>query len=156
LSSRADPDELLRSLGSRPLPESLGVPYLLFRRTGSLLYTAGQIARNGDQLVAQGKLGADVSLEQGRICARQTAINTLLVVVEALGTLRAIASTIKLTVFVASAPDFTEHPAVANAASELMIEVLGPGGQHARSAIGVATLPRDTPVELEAIFEVAE
>lgn len=124
-------------------------------RSGSLLYTSGQIARDGEELLATGRLGDGVSLDEGRRCARQAAINTLLVVVEALGSLRAVRATLKLTVFVASAPEFTEQPAVANAASELMVEVLGSAGEHARSAIGVTTLPRATPVELEAIFEVA-
>jgi enamine deaminase RidA (YjgF/YER057c/UK114 family) len=72
-----------------------------------------------------------------------------------LGSLDAIRGTLKITVFVASAPGFTEQPAVANAASEIFIQVLGEAGAHARSAIGVASLPRDTPVELEAVFDVA-
>jgi enamine deaminase RidA (YjgF/YER057c/UK114 family) len=141
-------------LGSKPLPESSGAPYRPWRRIGSLLYTSGQIARDGDELVARGKLGDTVSVEQGRACARQTAINTLLAAQAALGTLDAVRSMVKITVFVASTADFAQQPLVANAASEIFNEVLGEAGAHARSAIGVASLPQDTPVELEAIFEV--
>jgi enamine deaminase RidA (YjgF/YER057c/UK114 family) len=141
-------------LGSKPLAESSGAPYRPWRRIGSLLYTSGQIARDCDELVARGKLGDAVSVEQGRACARQTAINTLLAAQAALGTLDAVRGMVKITVFVASTADFAQQPLVANAASEIFNEVLGEAGAHARSAIGVASLPQDAPVELEAIFEV--
>jgi enamine deaminase RidA (YjgF/YER057c/UK114 family) len=93
-------------------------------------------------------------VEQGLACARQTAINTLLAAQAALGSLDAVRGMVKITVFVASTADFAQQPLVANAASEIFNEVLGEAGAHARSAIGVASLPQDTPVELEAIFEV--
>jgi enamine deaminase RidA (YjgF/YER057c/UK114 family) len=97
-----------------------------------------------------------VSIEIGQACARQCAVNTLRVAQAHLGSLDRVQRTLKLTVFVASTPDFRDQPAVANAASAVFREVLGEAGAHARSAIGVASLPLGTPVELEAVFELAE
>jgi enamine deaminase RidA (YjgF/YER057c/UK114 family) len=153
-STASSPDDRLRGLGSNPLVASAGAPYRPWRRIGSTLYTSGQIARDGGELVAKGKLGETVSLEQGQACARQTAINTLLTAQAALGTLDAVRALVKITVFVASTAEFTQQPLVANAASDVFNQVLGETGAHARSAIGVASLPQGTPVELEAIFEV--
>jgi enamine deaminase RidA (YjgF/YER057c/UK114 family) len=154
MSTPGSRDARLEALGSRPILQNADAPYVGWRRVGDLLYTSGQIARDGDELVARGLLGAGVSHDEGRACARQTAINTLLATQVALGTLDAVASVAKITVFVASTPDFTDQPQIANAASEVLTAVLGAAGAHARSAIGVASLPLGTPVELEAIFEV--
>jgi enamine deaminase RidA (YjgF/YER057c/UK114 family) len=154
-SAATSPDDRLRGLGSNPLVTTPGAAYRPWRRIGSTLYVSGQIARDGSELLAQGRLGDAVSVERGQACARQTAINTLLAAQAALGTLDAVGALAKITVFVASTAEFTQQPLVANAASEVFNEVLGEIGAHARSAIGVASLPQGTPVELEAIFEVA-
>lgn len=123
-------------------------------RTGNLIYTAGQLpARNGE-MVATGKLGAGVSEEQGYDCARQCALNALAAIKAEIGSLDAIRRVVKVVVFVASTPDFTAQPKVANGASEFLGEVFGDAGRHARSAVGVSVLPLDVPVEVELVVEV--
>jgi enamine deaminase RidA (YjgF/YER057c/UK114 family) len=123
-------------------------------RTGNLLVTAGQVAVADGAPVAHGKLGADVDLDTGRRCARQCALNVVAQLRAELGELGRVRRVVKLTVFVASVPSFTEQHLVANGASELMAEVFGEAGRHARSAVGVPALPTDSPVEVEAIVEV--
>jgi enamine deaminase RidA (YjgF/YER057c/UK114 family) len=123
-------------------------------RTGNLLITAGQVAIADGTPVAQGKLGAGVDLDTGRRCARQCALNVLAQLRAELGELDRVRRVVKLTVFVASASSFTDQHLVANGASELMAEVFGEAGRHARSAVGVPALPTDSPVEVEAIVEV--
>jgi enamine deaminase RidA (YjgF/YER057c/UK114 family) len=129
--------------------------YAPFAQAGSLLFTAGQIAVADGSLVATGRLGAEVDLETGQACARQCAINVLAQLKAALGDLSRVRRVVKLTVFVASDPSFSDQHLVANGASELMGQVFGDAGQHARSAVGATALPRGTPVEVEAIVEVA-
>jgi enamine deaminase RidA (YjgF/YER057c/UK114 family) len=124
-------------------------------RSGNLLFTAGQVASAEGLLLATGKLGAQVDLETGRRCARQCAINVLAQLRAELGDLGRVRRVVKLTVFVASDPAFTEQHVVANGASELMIAVFGDAGRHARSAVAAPVLPTDSPVEVEAIVEVA-
>jgi enamine deaminase RidA (YjgF/YER057c/UK114 family) len=122
---------------------------------GDLAFTSGQIAVDGDNgLIATGKVGAEVDVETARACARQCAINVLAQLQDTLGGLERIERVVKLTVFVASAPSFTQQSAVANGASELIIDVLGEAGAHTRSAIGVAALPFDSPVEVEATVQL--
>ena len=123
---------------------------------GAIEFISGQVPHQQGQLLAQGRLGEDVSLEQGRECARQCAQNLLDAIVEAHGSLDAVAQVLKLTVFIASASTFTEQPDVANAASRLFVDALGPRGEHARSAIGVAALPLGAPVEVEAIVALRQ
>lgn len=150
------PEQRLAALGltlpEAPRPAAAYVPVV---RTGDLLYTAGQVAADAGTLVASGRVGAEVDLDTARACARQCALNVVAQLAAELGDLGRVARVVKLTVFVASAEDFTEQHLVANGASELVAQVFGYRGLHARSAVGVARLPLDSPVEVEAIVEVA-
>jgi enamine deaminase RidA (YjgF/YER057c/UK114 family) len=149
----ATADDRLRALANNPL--EAGPPaFLPAVQTGSLLFTSGQVARDGEDMVARGVVGAGVTVEQGQACARQCAVNALLVAQRQLGSLARVNKVVKLTIFVASAPDFFEQPSVGNAASAVFRDVLGDAGSHARSAVGMASLPLGSPVELEAIFEL--
>ncbi|HEY3716562.1 MAG TPA: RidA family protein [Jatrophihabitantaceae bacterium] len=122
-------------------------------RTGSLVYTAGQLPLDGGELAATGKVGAEVSPEQAAGLARTCALNGLAAVHSLVG-LDSVVRVVKVVGFVASAPEFTGQPLVVNGASELLGQVFGDAGAHARSAVGVAVLPRDAPVEVELIVEV--
>ena len=151
----ATPEERLGELGIElPAPPPPAAAYVPFVRTGSLVLTSGQVAVGPDGLIAQGIVGADVDLDTAVACARQCAINVLAQVKAAVGDLSNVERVVKLTVFVASAPSFTEQHLVANGASELLAEVFGDAGRHARSAVGAPSLPTNTPVEVEAIVEV--
>jgi enamine deaminase RidA (YjgF/YER057c/UK114 family) len=123
-------------------------PYVV---VGDTVYTSGQIATRDGKLVAAGVLGVEVDVEGGQQAARACALNVLAQLDAAAGSLDRIARLVKITVFVASAPTFTQQPQVADGASRLLIDVLGDAGRHARSAIGVASLPLATPVEVEAV-----
>ncbi len=135
------------------MPKPLGsyVPSLI---SGNLLYTSGQLPLIDGKLMHTGKLGSEVTLEEGRLCARRCAINALAVAKAQLGGLDRIGRVIKITGYVASATGFTGQPGVLNGASDLMVEVLGEAGRHVRVAVGVAVLPLDAPVEIEFVFEV--
>jgi enamine deaminase RidA (YjgF/YER057c/UK114 family) len=124
-------------------------------RTGSYVYVSGQLPLVDGKLQATGKVGASVSVEEAAALARICALNGLAAAAGAAGGLDAIARLVKVTCFVASDPSFTGQAQVANGASEFLIEVLGEAGRHARSAVGMAVLPLDTPVEVELIAEVA-
>lgn len=128
--------------------------YVPFIRYGSLLQTSGQLPLDAGRIAVAGKLGADVSLEDGQRAARFCAINILAQAKSALGDLESIGRLLKLTVFVASAADFTDQHKVANGASDFLVEILGDRGRHARSAVGVPALPLNAAVEIEALFEV--
>jgi len=123
-------------------------------RSGQHVHTSGQLPMREGSLVATGKVGADVTPEQAVECAQQCALNALAAVRAVVGELAAVKRVVKVVVFVASAPDFTGQPAVANGVSELLGEVFGDAGVHARSAVGVAVLPLDAPVEVEMVVEV--
>ncbi|MGE3287831.1 MAG: RidA family protein [Pseudonocardia sp.] len=127
--------------------------YLPARRSGSLVFTAGQLPLVEGSLVATGKVGAAVDPEQARQLARQCALNAL-AAVHALVGIDSVVGVVKVVGFVASAPGFTGQPGVLNGASELFAEVFGDAGRHARSAVGVAELPLDAPVEVEIVVEV--
>lgn len=130
--------------------------YVGFVRTGNLLIVSGQVCYGQDgKLVAKGKLGAGVSVDQGSAAARACAINLLAQVKAALGDLDKVARVVRLGGFVNSTPDFLEGPKVLNGASDLMVEAFGDKGRHARTTVGVAVLPSDAAVEVDAIFEVA-
>jgi enamine deaminase RidA (YjgF/YER057c/UK114 family) len=139
------------TLPDPPAAVSAFAPYV---RSGSTVYVSGQIALRGGQLVTKGRLGADVDIADGQAAARMCALNVLAQLNAAAGSLSAIARLVKIAVFVASTPDFTSQPQVADGVSRLILEVLGEAGAHARSAIGVAALPLETPVEVEAIAEL--
>ncbi|MFL0239751.1 MULTISPECIES: RidA family protein [Mycobacteriaceae] len=122
-------------------------------RTGNLVYTSGQLPMQGGQLPAEGKVGGEVSAEDGKALARICGLNAL-AAVHALVGIDSVVRIVKVVGFVASAPGFNGQPAVINGASELMGEVFGPAGAHARSAVGVSELPLNAPVEVELIVEV--
>jgi enamine deaminase RidA (YjgF/YER057c/UK114 family) len=122
-------------------------------RTGNLVYTAGQLPMQGGKLAQTGKVGAGVSPEEGKALARICALNALAAVNSVAG-IDAVTRVVKVVGFVASAPGFNGQPTVINGASELLGEVFGDKGAHARSAVGVAELPLDAPVEVELIVEV--
>lgn len=151
----SDPEARLAELGlilpgvAQPLAD-----YVPAVRTGNLVYTAGQLPGVEGVMLATGKLGAEVSEAQGYDCARQCALNALAAIKAEIGDLATIKRVVKAVVFVASTPDFTAQPKVANGASELLGAVFGEIGKHARSAVGVASLPLDVPVEVELIVEV--
>lgn len=122
-------------------------------RTGHLVYTAGQLPFDAGKLARTGKVGVDVSPEDGKALARICALNGL-AAVDALVGLDAVTQVVKVVGFVASAPGFHGQPNVVNGASDLLAEVFGESGAHARSAVGVSELPMDAPVEVELIVEV--
>ncbi|MFM9135700.1 MAG: RidA family protein [bacterium] len=124
--------------------------------SGRYAYTSGQLPMRAGELVAVGIVGAGVDADTAKECARQCAINVLAAAQLALGDLDRIVRVVKVVGFVASTPDFTGQPAVVNGASELFLDVFGDAGRHARSAVGVASLPLGVPVEVEAVFEVAD
>jgi enamine deaminase RidA (YjgF/YER057c/UK114 family) len=123
-------------------------------RSGRYVYTAGQVPFVDGKLPLAGKVGAEVTPEQAKDLARTCALNALAAVASVAGGLDRVARVVKVTGFVASAPDFTGQPGVLNGASELLGEVFGDKGVHARSAVGVAVLPLDAPVEVEIQVEL--
>jgi enamine deaminase RidA (YjgF/YER057c/UK114 family) len=123
--------------------------------TGHLLFTAGQLPWVNGELPATGKVGAEVTPEVAKDLARNCVLNGLAAAKAAIGSLDRIQRVVKVVGFVASDPKFTGQPGVINGASELLGEIFGEAGEHARSAVGVAVLPLDTPVEVEFIFEFA-
>jgi enamine deaminase RidA (YjgF/YER057c/UK114 family) len=127
--------------------------YVPARRSGSFVFTSGQLPMVDGALPRTGKVGAEVSAEDGTALARTAALNAL-AAVHALVGLETVVGVVKVVGFVASTPDFTGHPAVVNGASLLLGEVFGDAGAHARSAVGVASLPLDSPVEIELVVEV--
>jgi enamine deaminase RidA (YjgF/YER057c/UK114 family) len=127
--------------------------YIPAVRSGAHVFTSGQLPMRSGELVTTGKVGADVTPEEALECAQQCALNAL-AAIDAEVPLEQVTRIVKLVVFVASAPDFTGQPGVANGASELVGHVFGDAGRHARSAVGVAVLPLDAPVEVEMTVEV--
>lgn len=128
--------------------------YLPAVRSGNHVWTSGQLPTIDGELPAIGKVGGQVTADQGRELARTCALNAL-AAIDALVGLDSVVRVVKVVGFVASVPDFTGQPGVVNGASELFAEVFGEAGQHARSAVGVAALPLDAPVEVEVLVEVA-
>jgi enamine deaminase RidA (YjgF/YER057c/UK114 family) len=149
------PDERLAALGLTlpPVVPPLAA-YVPAVRSGNTVYTAGQLPMADGQLVSAGKVGAEVGAAEAAALARTCALNALAAAASAAGGISAISRVVKLTGFVASAPDFTGQPQVVNGASELLLEIFGEAGRHARSAVGVAVLPLNAPVEIELIVEV--
>ena len=149
------PGERLRELGlTLPTVAAPAGAYVPARRSGALVFTAGQVPFVDGVLAATGKVGAEVTPEQGYELARTCTLNALAAVDELVG-LDAVVGVIKVVGFVASAPGFTGQPGVVNGASELLGAVFGEAGRHARSAVGVAELPLGAPVEVELVVEVA-
>jgi enamine deaminase RidA (YjgF/YER057c/UK114 family) len=149
------PSERLAELGlTLPAVAAPLAAYVPAVRTGNLVYSSGQLPTVDGQLVAVGRVGAEVTAELGADCARVAVLNGLAAVAAEAGGLDAVIRVVKVVVFVASTPDFTSHPQVGNGASQLLAEIFGTAGEHARSAVGVASLPLDAPVEVELIVEV--
>jgi enamine deaminase RidA (YjgF/YER057c/UK114 family) len=149
------PEERLQELGvSLPSPAVPVAAYVPCVRTGNLVYVSGQVPTVDGRPSHLGRLGDEVTLEDGRAAARICAVNLLAALKAELGELAGVRRVVKVTGFVASTPDFTDHPKVINAASELFGEVFGDAGRHARAAVGVAALPLGVPVEVEAVVEV--
>ena len=149
------PSQRLGDLGlSLPAVARPLAAYVPAVRFADLVYTAGQLPLVDGRLQAVGKVGADVSVDEAVQCARIAALNGLAAVADLAGDLDVITRIVKVTVFVASAPGFTEQPLIANGASGLIGEIFGDSGRHARSAVGVAVLPLDAPVEVELVVGV--
>jgi enamine deaminase RidA (YjgF/YER057c/UK114 family) len=149
------PEERLAELGlTLPPVATPAGSYVPALRTGMLVYTAGQLPLADGKLLATGKVGEAVTAEEAVTLARACALNALAAAAASAGGLSAITRIVKVTGFVASAPGFTGQPQVVNGASDLLTEVFGEAGRHARSAVGVAVLPMDAPVEVELIAEV--
>jgi len=125
-------------------------------RSGNQVFTAGQLPMRDGALITTGKVGDGVTPEQAAECARQCALNAIAAVKSVVGDLEKVVRVVKVVAFVASTPDFTGQPGVANGASELLAAAFGDAGIHARSAVGVPVLPLDAPVEVEILVEVAD
>ena len=150
------PEERLAELGlSVPEVAKPVAVYVPAVRSGAHIYTSGQLPMRDGELMMTGKVGAEVSSEQAVECARQCALNAIAAVRAEVGELSAVVRVVKVVVFVACAPDFTGQPGIANGASELLGDVFGDAGRHARSAVGVPVLPLDAPVEVEMTVEVS-
>jgi enamine deaminase RidA (YjgF/YER057c/UK114 family) len=150
------PEERLTEIGlSVPEVAKPVAAYVPAVRTGNHIYTSGQLPMRSGELITAGKVGAGVSPEEAYACAQQCALNALAAVRSVVGELSAVVRVVKVVAFVASAPDFTGQAGVANGASELIGQVFADAGRHARSAVGVAVLPLDAPVEVELVVEVS-
>ncbi|MEG0471676.1 MAG: RidA family protein [Solibacillus sp.] len=146
------PEDRLQELGIElGHPRSAVGNYVSCVRTGNLLFTSGQ---GVDQF--HGKLGVELSVEEGYEACRQSMINLLTVLKHELGELSKVKRVVKILGMVNSAPDFTQQPKVMNGASDLLVEVFGEKGKHARSAVGMAQLPNNTAIEIEMIVEIEE
>jgi enamine deaminase RidA (YjgF/YER057c/UK114 family) len=149
------PEERLASLGLEvPAVAKPVAVYVPAVRSGDHVFTSGQLPMRSGELIATGKVGGEVSAEEAVECARQCALNALAAIRAEVGELANVKRVVKVVAFVASTPDFTGQPGVANGVSELLGEVFGDAGVHARSAVGVPVLPLDAPVEVEMVVEV--
>jgi len=147
----------LKEMGfSLPPPPPQGGNYIPAYRTGNLVFLAGVVSRRADGSAVTGKLGRDLTVEQGYEAARLCALNSLANLKEAIGDLDRVVHFVKVLGMVNSEPDFDSPPAVINGFSDLLVDAFGERGRHARSAVGMATLPRGVAVEVEAIVEVEE
>lgn len=152
-----NPEEKLKSLGIElpAAPKPLG-SYVPFVKTGNLVYLSGMLPLREGKLIKTGKVGESVTLEEAAECARTATVNALALLRAAIGSLDRVKQCVKINGTVASAPHFTDQPKVVNGASDLIFEVFGEAGLHARAAVGVNVLPLDSPVEIEFIFEVRD
>jgi enamine deaminase RidA (YjgF/YER057c/UK114 family) len=148
-------EQRLKDLGiTLPPPRPPAFGYVPVVVENGLAWVSGQLPWTADGLMAKGRLGAEVDVETGRAVARCCLLNGLAVLREALGTLDRVRRMVKVVGFVSSAPGFYEQPAVLDGASRAIAEIFGEAGPHARSAVGVAALPRDVPVEVEFVAAV--
>lgn len=149
------PEEKLKSLGVElsEAPKPLG-SYVSCVQSGNLLFLSGILPLRQGKLKKIGRVGESVSLEEAQEDAKQIVINALSIIKSQTGDLKKIKRCIKMTGYVSSAPDFTDQPKILNAASDLLFEIFGEAGRHSRAAIGVNTLPLNSPLEIEFIFEI--
>ncbi len=150
-------DQRLNELGvTLPPPGSPAGNYIPFVKSGHLVFISGQLPRLDGKITRTGKLGRDVSVDDGKAAARVCAINLIAhLKVACGGELERVVRCVRLSGFVNSDPAFTDHPQVVNGASDFMVEVFGDNGRHARTAVGVAALPANAAVEVEGIFEIS-
>jgi enamine deaminase RidA (YjgF/YER057c/UK114 family) len=149
-------EDLLAQLGIRlPHPVAPLASYVPVRISGDHAYVAGQVPLEDGTILSIGKLGAEVSIEQGQEATRRCVLQALAALRAALGSLDRVKGIVRVDVFVASAPGFTDQPAVANGASDLLVEIFGEEGRHARAAVGVSELPRGASVEVALIARIA-
>jgi enamine deaminase RidA (YjgF/YER057c/UK114 family) len=149
------PEERLAELGlAVPEVAKPVAAYVPAVRSRDHVFTSGQLPMVEGQLITTGKVGGEVTAEEAVECARQCALNALAAIRAEVGELSSVKRVVKVVAFVASTPDFTGQPGVANGVSELLGEVFGEAGRHARSAVGVPVLPLDAPVEVELVVEV--
>lgn len=151
----SSPENRLKELGI-VLPEAprpLG-SYVPCAGTGNLLFLSGILPLKAGKLIRTGKLGESVSIEEAREDAKQIVINAISILKSSLGSLDRVIRCIKLSGYVASAPEFTRQPDVLNAASDFLIDIFGDIGRHARVAVGVAVLPLNSPLEIDFVFEI--
>jgi enamine deaminase RidA (YjgF/YER057c/UK114 family) len=152
-----DPYRELAALGLKlPDPAKPVANYVPFYRAGSLLYLSGQGPRDAQGAYAKGKVGASVDVETAYGHARLVGLNLLSVMQMALGDLKRVGHIVKVLGMVNAAPDFTRHPEVINGCSDLLVAVFGDAGRHARSAVGMGSLPNGMTVEIEVIVEVTQ
>jgi enamine deaminase RidA (YjgF/YER057c/UK114 family) len=151
----AHPEENLAELGlSVPEVAKPVAVYVPAVRSGSHVFTSGQLPMRSGELMTTGKVGGEVTIEEAVACAQQCGLNAIAAVKAEVGDLANVKRIVKVVCFVASTPDFTGQPQVANGVSELLGKVFGDAGVHARSAVGVTALPLDAPVEVELVVEI--
>jgi enamine deaminase RidA (YjgF/YER057c/UK114 family) len=143
--------ELKLSLPDAPKPVAAYIPA---KQTGNLVFTAGQLPMVNGELISKGLLGQDVEIDEANKAARISTLNALAAIKGVIGDLDRIKQIVRVVGYVASVPTFTQQPAVVNGASELLLEIFGENGKHARSAVGMAVLPLNASVEIELTVEV--
>ena len=149
-------EQRLKDLGiTLPVPAAAVANYVPYVITGNLVFVSGQLPLENGKPAVLGKLGAEVGVEDGVRAARLCALGLLAQLKAAVGDLDRVTRVVRLTAFVASTPDFTDQPKVVNGASDLMVEVLGDAGRHARVAVGAPSLPLNVAVEFEGVFVFA-
>jgi enamine deaminase RidA (YjgF/YER057c/UK114 family) len=150
------PEQKLKELGIElPEPSKPLGSYIPAVKTGNLIFLSGMLPLIKGKLVRQGKVGEDIRIEEAGEDVRTAVINALSVLKANIGTLNNVKRCVKITGYIASSPNFTDQPMVLNAASDLLFEIFGESGRHARVAVGVNVLPLNSPAEIDFIFEVA-
>lgn len=150
----ASPEDRIKELGLTlpPAPKPLGA-YVPIVRAGNLLFLSGILPLKDGELKRKGKVGAELTLDEAREEARIVVLNALAALKAELGALSKVKSCVKLNGYIASASGFTDQPKVLNSASELIFDIFGESGRHARAAVGVLVLPMDAPLEIDFVFE---
>lgn len=151
------PSQRLAELGiTLPAAPKPVASYIPSKRVGNLLFVSGQAPFRDGQLVATGPIPSKVSIETGQACARQCTLNALAIVAAACGSIDAVKQVVRVGAFIMSDPGFTDQPKIANGASDLLVQIFGEAGRHARAAVGSIALPLGMSVEVEFLFEVGD